>query len=183
MTENIGDNAADQQTSPSTSDTPVSPANPLEEALAKGQDGTMEQSDVILTFLNSTVILLSVEDPEANPDANLDPVALSGPNDEPMVAVFSDPSRVPAELGEQAPYGIGVQGATVVQSVGEGVGIMLNPGFELGFMIEPSGVQMIRTDFRPASEVQALQAEQQGTAAAQTNENHPVRPTSDPAGF
>lgn len=188
MTENFGLNEADQQPETTTDEaTAPTTLNPLEEALAKGQQGTMEQSDVILTFLNSTVIILSETDPELNPEENLEPVALGGPNDEPMIAVFSDPSRVPAELGEHAPYGVSVQGATVVQSVGENVGIMLNPGFELGFMIEPAGVQMIRNDFRPAAEVEALRAAEasgeNGAAPSAGTETHPVRPTNDPAGF
>jgi hypothetical protein len=191
MTENVGQNQADQQLESSDAAAAVETKNPLEAALAQGQQGTVDQSDVILTFLNSQVLILTAEDPEKDPDANLEPVALTGPNDEPMIAVFSDPSRVPAELGEQAPYGVGVQGATVIKSVGDGVGIMLNPGFELGFMVDFEGVKAIRNDFRPAEEVEAILAQQQsqegrtGQAAQPTSASdaHPVRPTIDPAGF
>ncbi len=187
MTENLGQNEADQQHETiSPSSEAVETKNPLEEALARGQQGTVDQSDVILTFLNSQVLILTAEDPEADPDANLEPIALSGPSDEPMIAVFSDPSRVPAELGEQAPYGVAVQGATVIKSVGDGVGIMLNPGFELGFMIDHEGVKAVRNDFRPAEEVEALLAQQGQQSEGQqvtANDTHPVRPTSDPAGF
>lgn len=184
MTENLGQNDAQNE---SASEAPTT-LNPLEEALAKGQTGEMEQTDVILAFLNSNVLLLSAKDPEQDPEANLEPIALESPDGQPMIAVFSEMSRVPAEVGEQAPYGITVQGATVVNSVTENTGIMLNPGFELGFMIEPSGVQMIRNDFRPAAEVDAMNAEAgQNGPAGQTgggsDEAHPVRPTNDPAGF
>lgn len=126
--------------------------NDLERELAKGKNDDAGPVDVILALLNNEIFVLSRQEVEDGSDS-VEPLLLTNKEGGPMLAVFSHPSRVPETYAEVAPYALGIPGATVIQSVGEDTGMVINPGHELGFEIDPEGVANIQRDFRPADEM------------------------------
>ncbi len=124
--------------------------NDLEHELAKGKREDSSPVDVILALLNNEIFVLSREEVEDGSDS-VDPLLLTNKDGGPMLAVFSHPSRVPETYAEVAPYALGIQGAVVVQSLSGDTGMVINPGHELGFEIDPEGVANIQRDFRPAN--------------------------------
>lgn len=128
--------------------------NELESQLARGRSEESGPVDVILALLNNEVFVLS-RDEVKDESGSVEPLLLTNKEGGPMLAVFSHPSRVPEAYAETAPYALGLHGSTVIHSLGEDTGMVINPGHELGFEIDPEGVANIQRDFRPANEAAA----------------------------
>ncbi|MCG2969027.1 SseB family protein, partial [Escherichia coli] len=71
---------------------------------------------VVGAFMAAEVYFLSREEVTGeNPNAQ--PMLLTNPAGAPMVAVFSSLERIPGTYIDQAPYGVKVQGATIVRAL------------------------------------------------------------------
>lgn len=127
------------------------PLNDLEEKLATGGQPEASPVDVILSFLNSEVYIISSDGVEGV-DSQVEPLVLANADGDPVLAVFSHPSRVDAQYLEAAPNVLGTQGAAIIANIGEELGMVINPGAAFGFEIDPEGVANIRRDFKPADE-------------------------------
>jgi hypothetical protein len=141
--------------------TDIQPLNDLEEKLAKGDQPDANPVDVILSFLNNEVYIISSDAIEGE-DSQVEPLVLSNAEGQPVLAVFSHPSRVEEQYLEAAPNILGTQGAAIIGNLGDELGMVINPGSAFGFEIGPEGVANIRRDFKRADEQQAgeQQAEQ-----------------------
>lgn len=131
---------------------PDQPLNELEEKLAlAGQPGA-NPVDVILAFLNNEVYIASADALE-NAESSVEPLVLANADGEPVLAVFSHPSRVDARYLEAAPNVLGTQGSAILGSLGDELGLVINPGAANGFEIGREGIARIRRDFRRADDV------------------------------
>jgi hypothetical protein len=130
----------------------TTPLNDLEEKLAKGGQPDASPVDVILSFLNSEVYVVSTEDIEGE-DSQVEPLVLANADGDPVLAVFSHPSRVDGQYLEAAPNVLGTQGAAIIANIGEELGMVINPGAAFGFEINPEGVANIKRDFKRADEL------------------------------
>ncbi|WP_309080929.1 SseB family protein [Zhihengliuella sp.] len=126
---------------------PSEPQSHLEATLLAGQQDPEKAGEVIATFLNSEIFFLSREE-VTEETGDVSPLILQNPDGEPRVALFSHLGRVPEQYLSEAPYGVRVTGAAVVQNL-NGAGLVLNPGHQIGFDIPAEGVEAIRSDFRP----------------------------------
>ncbi|MDJ0319229.1 SseB family protein [Pseudarthrobacter sp. PS3-L1] len=131
--------------------TDPAPLNELEEKLVQSGESESDPVDVILSFLNSEVYLASEEAPE-NADANVEPLILSNADGDPVLAVFSHPSRVDEQFRAAAPNILGTQGAAIIANIGDELGLVINPSAAFGFEINPEGIANIKRDFRRADE-------------------------------
>ncbi|GAA2547362.1 SseB family protein [Neomicrococcus aestuarii] len=123
------------------------PLTPLESLLDRSQHDESLAGQVIGTFLQSEVFFLSRD--EVTPETeNVTPLMLENASGKHVIALFSHPTRIPPTYIEQAPYAVKVVGAAVVDNL-QNAGMVLNPGFELGFEISEEGVAGIRQDFQP----------------------------------
>ncbi|MGN6441068.1 MAG: SseB family protein [Arthrobacter sp.] len=127
------------------------PLNDLEEKLATGGQPDANPVDVILSFLNSEVYIISSDTVEGM-DSQVEPLVLANADGDPVLAVFSHPSRVDQQYLEAAPNVLGTQGAAIIANLGDELGMVINPGAAYGFEINPEGVANIRRDFKRADE-------------------------------
>ena len=128
------------------------PLNDLEEHLAKGGQPDASPVDVILSFLNSEVYIISSDTVEGE-DSQVEPLVLANAEGDPVLAVFSHPSRVDRPYLDAAPNVLGTQGAAIIANIGEELGMVINPGAAYGFEINPEGVANIKRDFKRADEL------------------------------
>lgn len=128
------------------------PLNDLEAKLALAEQPDVNPVDVILAFLNNEVYLVSSEAVDG-PDSSVEPLVLSNADNQPVLAVFSHPSRVDARFLEAAPNVLGTMGSAILANIGDELGLVINPGSEHGFEIDPEGIANIRRDFKRADEV------------------------------
>jgi hypothetical protein len=129
----------------------MQPLNALEEKLARGEQPDANPVDVILAFLNNEVYIVSADALEGA-DAQVEPLVLANSSGQPVLAVFSHPSRVADQYLAAAPNVLGTQGSAIVGNLGDDLGMVINPGAAFGFEIDPEGVASIRRDFKPADE-------------------------------
>ena len=129
----------------------LQPLNDLEEKLAVGEQPDANPVDVILAFLNNEVYIVS-SDALEGADSQVEPLVLANSSGNPVLAVFSHPSRVAEQYLEAAPNVLGTQGAAILGNLGDDLGMVINPGAAFGFEIDPEGVANIRRDFKPADE-------------------------------
>ncbi|HEY1155950.1 MAG TPA: SseB family protein [Arthrobacter sp.] len=129
----------------------TNPLNDLEEKLATGGQADANPVDVILSFLNSEVYIISSDTVEGV-DSQVEPLVLANADGDPVLAVFSHPSRVDQQYLEAAPNVLGTQGAAIIANLGDELGMVINPGAAYGFEINPEGVANIRRDFKRADE-------------------------------
>ena len=129
----------------------IQPLNDLEEKLATGDQPDANPVDVILSFLNNEVYIISSDAVEGE-DAQVEPLVLSNAEGKPVLAVFSHPSRVDQQFLDAAPNVLGTQGAAIIGNLGAELGMVINPGSAFGFEIDPEGVANIRRDFKRADQ-------------------------------
>jgi hypothetical protein len=129
----------------------TNPLNDLEEKLATGGQPDANPVDVILSFLNSEVYIISPDTVETE-ESQVEPLVLANADGDPVLAVFSHPSRVDQPYLEAAPNVLGTQGAAIIANIGDELGLVINPGAAYGFEINPEGVANIRRDFKRADE-------------------------------
>ncbi|MDQ0755253.1 SseB family protein [Arthrobacter sp. B3I4] len=127
------------------------PLNDLEEKLSRGEEPDANPVDVVLSFLNNEVYIISSETVDG-PDSQVEPLVLANAAGKPVLAVFSHPSRVAEQYLAAAPNVLGTQGAAILGNLGDELGMVINPGAAFGFEIDPEGVANIRRDFKPADE-------------------------------
>ena len=125
------------------------PLNDLEEKLATGGQPDADPVDVILSFLNSEVYIIS-SDGIDGVDSEVEPLVLANSDGDPVLAVFSHPSRVDEQYLAAAPNVLGTQGAAIIANIGDELGLVINPGAAYGFEINPEGVANIKRDFKRA---------------------------------
>ncbi|MGO4583579.1 SseB family protein [Arthrobacter sp. 2RAF6] len=127
------------------------PLNDLESKLAKAGQPDANPVDVILAFLNNEVYILSTDSLD-KPDAAVEPLVLANSEGQPVLAVFSHPSRVESHFLEAAPNVLGTHGSAILDSIGDELGLVINPGSEHGFEMGPEGIASVRRDFTRADE-------------------------------
>jgi type III secretion system (T3SS) SseB-like protein len=142
-----------------TADT--TPLNDLEEKLAQGDRPDANPVDVILSFLNNEVYIISADALEGE-DSQVEPLVLGNAEGQPVLAVFSHPSRVDPEYLGAAPNVLGTQGAAIIANIGDELGMVINPGAAYGFEINAEGIANIRRDFKRADEADANPAGLEG---------------------
>lgn len=132
----------------------TTPLNDLEEKLAQGDRPDANPVDVILSFLNNEVYIISSDALEGE-NSEVEPLVLGNAEGQPVLAVFSHPSRVDQEYLEAAPNVLGTQGAAIIANIGDELGMVINPGAAYGFEINPEGIANIRRDFKRADDIDA----------------------------
>ena len=139
----------------------TTPLNDLEEKLAQGDRPDANPVDVILSFLNNEVYIISSDALEGE-NSEVEPLVLGNAEGQPVLAVFSHPSRVDQEYLEAAPNVLGTQGAAIIASIGDELGMVINPGAAYGFEINPEGIANIKRDFKRADDSDANPAGLEG---------------------
>ena len=133
--------------------------NELEAKILEAQEGHIT-SDDLLKILMGSQVFMPVQDEKA-PVLNVQrstraqPLVLSAEEGTPILALFSSPERAKPFLENYPGFTGGILESFkwVLQNMGSGYGIMLNPDSELGFDMEPETVQGLIQQLT-ASEIQ-----------------------------
>ncbi|OGI52772.1 MAG: SseB protein [Candidatus Muproteobacteria bacterium RIFCSPHIGHO2_12_FULL_60_33] len=133
--------------------------NELEAKILEAQEGHITSDDLLKTLMGSQVFM-PVQDEKA-PVLNVQrstraqPLVLSAEEGTPILALFSSPERAKPFLENYPGFTGGILESFkwVLQNMGSGYGIMLNPDSELGFDMEPETVQGLIQQLT-ASEIQ-----------------------------
>ncbi|KAF1014807.1 MAG: hypothetical protein GAK31_02294 [Stenotrophomonas maltophilia] len=125
-------------------ETPFEPLNDLEVRLLQAQDGTLAAPDFLDGLLSNQVFVLldTPVDADSEWDESITPLVLTAESGEPMFAVFSAVERA-LPWSEQLPQfenALQVDVVWLLGAMSEGVGIVLNPGFDLGMEMIPDAV-------------------------------------------
>jgi hypothetical protein len=121
--------------------------NELEAKILEAQEGRITSDDLLQTLMGSQVFM-PVQDEKA-PVLNVQrstraqPLVLSAEEDTPILVLFSSPERAKPFLVDYPGFTGGILESFkwVLQNMGSGYGIMLNPDSEVGFDMEPETVQ------------------------------------------
>lgn len=127
------------------------PLNDLEAALDAASKGAADSTEPVLAFLNSLVRLL-VPEPVPGQTEYVEPLVLTNADGKPLVAAFTDETRIRPDFLDHAPTVVTTQGAVLLQNLGSELGIVLNPGSAFGFELAADQVAAILKDFRPATQ-------------------------------
>ncbi|MBI3571227.1 MAG: SseB family protein [Gammaproteobacteria bacterium] len=121
--------------------------NELEAKILDAQEGRITSDDLLKTLMGSQVFM-PVQDEKA-PVLNVQrstraqPLVLSAEDGTPILALFSSPERAKPFLENYPGFTGGILESFkwVLQNMGSGYGVMLNPDSEVGFDMEPETVQ------------------------------------------
>jgi hypothetical protein len=121
--------------------------NELEAKILEAQEGRIDSDDLLRTLMGSQVFM-PVQDEKA-PVLNVQrstraqPLVLSAEEGTPILVLFSSPERAKPFLKDYPGFTGGILESFqwVLENMGSGYGIMLNPDSEVGFDMEPETVQ------------------------------------------
>jgi hypothetical protein len=121
--------------------------NELEAKILEAQEGRIT-SDDLLKMLMGSQVFMPVQDEKA-PVLNVQrstraqPLVLTAEGGTPILVLFSSPERAKPFLENYPGFTGGILESFqwVLQNMGSGYGIMLNPDSEVGFDMEPETVQ------------------------------------------
>jgi hypothetical protein len=117
------------------------PEGDLEVAIASVQRGVKSIHDVIELFLRSQVFVASATS-VSDVGEGLIPLLFDRDN-ETMLAAFCTPERA-LKFGDLTPFGVLMYGSDLVKWMDDGYGLVVNPGWEIGFEVPVAGVRKLR---------------------------------------
>jgi len=123
--------------------------NELEKQLAAAQTGEITSEELLNTLLQSQVFMPVEEEKAAvlnvQRSNRAQPLVLTAEDGTPILVLFSSPERAKDFTKDYPGYGGGLlaEFTWVLEKMGSGYGIALNPGSELGFDMEPQTVEAI----------------------------------------
>jgi len=131
-----------------TGDQAFIPANDLEKKLSRIGRGKTTQLKAFNFFLNSIVVVLLKPSGERT-DSKDKPLTLRGPGGEPLVAIFSSSERaVPARKHHRSYTSVARMPAWhFVSGLPQDRGIVVNPGWPVGFTLLPDDLNGLRKRF------------------------------------
>lgn len=129
-------------------DTGSAPLNDLELRLMQAQDGTLAAPEFLDSLLADQVFVLLDKAVEADGewDESINPLVLTSESNEPMFAIFSAVERA-TPWSEQLPQfenALQVEMRWLLTAMSDGVGIVLNPGFDIGMEMIPDAVVQLK---------------------------------------
>lgn len=127
---------------------PFKPLNDLERALVAVQKGQISTPRFMDKLLASQILILI--DKEVGDDGIWDdgtsPLVVFDAQDKPLLAMFTAPERTGEwpKLQPQFSFGLIVDFAWMLRGVAAEVGIVVNPGLNVGFEMPASGVSQLK---------------------------------------
>lgn len=136
------------------------PRNDLERQLVAVQQGRIPE-DVFMEALLAAQVFMPVRDQDGikgfQRSTRAVPLTLQSEEGIEVLILFTSPERARDFLRDFPGYqgGLLAEFAWVLERVGSGVGIALNPGWEIGLDLEPGMVQQLAQDLKGRTEAQA----------------------------
>src|SRR5512135_799801 len=124
------------------------PRNELEKQLLSAWQGEITGEDFMQELLGAEVFM-PVADEEMvmgiQRSTSARPLTLTDEDGTPVLVLFTSPERAKPFLADHPGYGGGLlaEFKWVLEKMGSGYGIAINPGWEVGFDMEPEMVEQI----------------------------------------
>ena len=124
------------------------PRNDLEQALVSAQEGRISGEE-FMRFLLTQQVFMPVEDKEPiggfQISTRANPLALQSEEGYKVLVLFTSPERARPFLGDFPDFkgGLLTEFKWVLDRMGTGYGISLNPGWEFGIDMEPDMVRQL----------------------------------------
>ncbi len=131
------------------------PLNELETRLFACLDGLIPREDFLNDFLNATLyILVDGELVNGELGERVPLILATAPEEPGLLAVFSHPTRGEriVEHFTEYIYPVMVNTRWALGTLGPGMGIIVNPGCNIGFEIAPPGAQQLKFAVAPLTE-------------------------------
>ena len=122
----------------------LNPENELENLLAKAQKKQIEFKEFVISFLKSDLSVPSGT--EVMSDGTGMTPLLFEKNGVQMLGVFTSLSRVNL-FKDKTPYCLSMKGRDLLARLPSEYGLVVNPGFDIGFELPPEGLKEILKDF------------------------------------
>jgi hypothetical protein len=123
--------------------------NDLESSLVAAQQGQLD-SDLFMRELLDSQIFMPVEDEPAQiqgfqRSTAANPLTLKSEDGIPVLVLFTSPERAKGFLQDFPAYrgGLLTEFSWVLERIGTGVGVALNPGIEFGIDLDPETVEQL----------------------------------------
>lgn len=120
------------------------PNNDLEIALLKAKSGFLPASDLMRMFVESRIVVPSAAKVAAD-GTGFQPLEFSKENTQ-MLGCFTAAERVD-EFTKMVPFYLEITGKQLLERLPPDYGVVINPGWPVGFDISPQGVSKILNDF------------------------------------
>lgn len=120
------------------------PQGDLEIAMLKAKSGFLAAPELMRLFVEARLIVPSGGEVAAT-GHGFQPLEFSR-SDTTMLACFSTRERI-GEFSGMAPYYLEMTGRQLLERLPPSYGIVINPGWPVGFEIPPQGVAKILSDF------------------------------------
>ncbi|MCC5860024.1 MAG: SseB family protein [Ectothiorhodospiraceae bacterium] len=123
------------------------PLNDLERALVAAQAGEMASETFMRELVASQLSMLVDQEYAGSRDpAGVRPLVLEGADGVPLLALFTAPARGMPMTRDNPdfPFAVQVGFAWAVGSCDEGMGIVINPGWDTGLTIPPAAVAAMK---------------------------------------
>ena len=119
------------------------PSNDLEHLLVQAQDGLIEFSEFIKVFLESELIVPSAS--RVTEQGDIAPL-LFDKEGQKMLSIFTSPHLLDLYKERIVAY-ITMKGRYILEEMPKSCGIVVNPGYSVGFDVPPDGIKNILNDF------------------------------------
>lgn len=128
---------------------PLDPVNALEERLRDAVWDPGEIEAFVGELVRSQVFLLSQGDPAESPPAQLRPLVQAGSEGHPCLCVFTHPDRALPIQADHPDYRLGLLVAFtwILETAPKGLGLLINPGWDLTTEQPPHGLDQLRQDY------------------------------------
>ena len=126
----------------------TAPSNLLERALLAAREGKVSMQVLVETLLASPVFVLLDREPPKDgrlgPETR--PLVLANAAGQTVFAVFTAPERANAWLQREPDFrhGLMVDFRWLLPGIADGVGLVVNPGTDLGFEMPAANVQVLK---------------------------------------
>jgi hypothetical protein len=120
------------------------PLNAIERTLIKAMAAEISLQEFLQTFVSSEVVLPSATEVQSD-GRGLSPLIYDKSGYQ-MVAIFTHLDRA-RHCESVAPYSLVLGGRDLLVRIPPGFGIVVNPGFLVGFDISPNSIGQIKQDF------------------------------------
>lgn len=120
-----------------------SPLNKLEEGLIKAQNGELTMPEFLQLFLSENVAIASASEVMAD-WSGLQPLLFDKEGVH-MISCFTGLSRM-EDFGDRASYALVVKGRDILERILPGMGLVINPGADVGFDLSPEGITRMASD-------------------------------------
>lgn len=120
----------------------LEPFNDIERVIVDGSEGKLESNEVLSKIAAANLFFLTEEE-VTDEQQVVQPLLLKGPDEKVVLAVFTHPARVAQQFIDMAPYAVRMPGLQAFHQA-VGVGIAINPGHQIGLVLDAESVENIR---------------------------------------